>query len=454
MKGQVDIGTRVEMFVDDWLIEEMKGTQLKLNPPVKREVVMTFNKPWEGQVSGFFTVIQEEDFVRLYYRGICIRDTDDDNQVSCYAESEDGVHFERPSLGLYEFGGSKENNIILVGTDAHNFAPFLDESPNAPPQQRFKAVGGVGPKGQSIYLNKGFLNGYYSSDGIHWLKWDEPILYDGAFDTLNVAFWDKNIGKYRCYSRYFEDKVRAIQIATSDDFLHWSEHQPNQYAEGIPLEQFYTSATVQCPGAEHMYLSFPMRIAVDRKKSMRNRLSAQGVTDAVMMSSRDGLHWDRTFMEAWVRAGLDQLNWADRNQMIARGIVETAPDEFSLYISEHYRSDTNRLRRMTVRKHGFASVNASYTGGEMVTRPVVFSGNRLFLNYSTSAVGSVKVEVQDASGVPIEGFTLDDTDEMYGDSISEAVTWHEGRSLEELKGEAVRFRFVMKDADLYAIKTK
>lgn len=452
MKNAVDIGTRVEMFVDEWLIEEKKGARLKPNPPVKREVVLVLDRPWEDGAGCFFTVIPEHDRIRLYYRGACLRDTDDETQVACYAESEDGIHFERPSLGLHEHEGSKDNNIFLVGTDAHNFAPFLDASPDAPPQLRFKAVAGVGPKAQSIFLNKGSLNGYYSSDGIHWLKYDEPILRDGAFDSLNVAFWDTNVNEYRCYSRYFEDKTRAVQVASSPDFVHWGEHRPNRYADGVPLEQFYTNATVQCPGAEHIYLAFPMRLVPERKKNRKSMYP--GVSDAVMMSSRDGLHWDRPFLEAWVRPGLDMNNWIDRNQMVARGIVETGPDEFSLYVSEHYRCKDSRLRRLTVRKHGFASMHAGYEGGEFVTCPVIFGGDRLFLNYSTSAVGSIRVEVQDAEGVPIDGFTLRDMDDMYGDSIAEPVKWKSGHSLDELKGEPVRFRFVLKDADLFAIRTE
>ncbi|WP_409342080.1 hypothetical protein [Paenibacillus sp. MBLB4367] len=451
MKETVEIGTRVEMFVDDWLIEDMRGLSLKLHQPVKREVVLVLDKPWEGKFCCYFTVMQEKDRIRLYYRGNCFHD-DDDTQVACYAESRDGVHFERPDLGLCEFGGSRANNIMLTGMDAHNFAPFLDANPDAPPQQKYKAVAGFGPKGQSVYLNQGYLIGYYSADGIHWRKWEEPIIRDGGFDSLNVAFWDKVRGEYRCYSRSFTaDKIRVIQSATSADFLHWGGHEPNRYAENVPLEQFYTNATLPCPGAEHTYLSFPMRIDFERKK-VREHLY-DGVSDAVFMSSRDGRNWDRRFMEAWARPGGDIRNWTDRNSMTAWGIVETAPDEFSMYISEHYRWNDNRLRRLTVRKHGFASVNANYGGGEMVTRPLVFSGSRLLLNYATSAVGSIRVEVQDASGKPLEGFALEDMDDMFGDEISGEVNWNKGNRLEEVKGRVVRFRFVMKDADLYAMQT-
>ncbi len=441
----VDIGTRVEMFVNDWLIDGMRGACLQLRTPVKREVVMSFDKPWEGSQSAYVTVLRDGDKVRMYYRGRCQASDFDPGQVTCCAESTDGVHFTRPNLGLVEFGGSKDNNIILRGVLAHNFSPFLDTNPACKPEERYKAVAGLGGEGGGLF-------GLVSADGIHWRKVREgPLTTAGDFDSLNLAFWDTNTGCYRLYSRYFADGVRAIQSATSPDFINWSAQQPNVYGIGVPMEHFYTNATVLCPGAEHTYLSFPMRFVPQRKKMPEH--PATGVSDAVFMSSRDGVHWDRTFREAWVRPGPDPLNWTDRNTMPATGIIETGPDEFSMYVSEHYRHDDARLTRVTIRRHGFASVHAGADGGEFVTRPLTFSGKRLIINYATSAVGSVQVEIQDADGKPMQGFALADTEPLFGDEVDAAVTWKGGSDLSSLIGKAVRLRFVLKDADLFSLRT-
>jgi photosystem II stability/assembly factor-like uncharacterized protein len=443
----IDIGTRVELFVDDYLIEPgtVKNAALKLHPPERREVVLTTDKPWEGDASAYFTVFQDGSRYRMYYRGYTPADNSE-SQVTCYAESDDGIHFTRPNLSLHEFQSSKENNIVLSGTDSHNFAPFLDTNPAANPDERYKALAGI----------TGKLFAYASPDGIHWKKIQpEPVMTKGAFDSLNLAFWDSTAKCYRAYSRYFEKSaeggVRAIQGTQSSDFLNWSDPRPNRYAAGVPLEHFYTNATAPCPGAPHHLLSFPKRFVPQRTKVAA--MKEPGVSDAMFMSSRDGENWDRTFREAWLRPGRDERNWTQRSNMPAWGIVQTGPDEFSMYVSEHYDWPDNRLRRVTIRRHGFASIHAGADGGEFVTRPIKFAGDRLVLNYATSAAGSIRVEVQDQDGKPMPGFALDDMPELYGDELDAVVQWKSGSDLSKLVGKPVRFRFVMRDADLFALQS-
>lgn len=442
MKDVVDIGSRRELFVDDFLIEQMNDAHLRLHSPEKREVVLTVEKPWEDTAMAYFTILRDGPTVRMYYRGICGSD-DDEGQTACMAESIDGIQFERPNLGIVDFDGSKDNNIILQSKDAHNFTPFIDRNPDCKEEERYKALGGHWKE----------LSGFVSPDGVHWKKiQDEPLDMKGSFDSQNLAFWDSLTGCYRAFVRDFapfsdgEGNCRIIQTATSDDFVHWSEPTQFVYGEDVPLEQFYTNATIQCPGAEHILVSFPKRFVPERTKIADH--GEDGVSDAVFMSSRDGVHWDRSFMEAWVRPGLDQRNWTERSSMTAWGIIENSPTEWSMYISEHYRWETSRLRRLAIRPHGFASVNAGYGGGEFTTRPIVFSGSTLRLNYSTSAPGSVQVEVQDEAGKPIEGFS--DMEPLYGDELDAAIVWPNG-DLGSLAGKPVRFRFTLRDADVFAI---
>lgn len=441
----VAIGSRVEMFVDDWLIDSTRSpgnVSLQLQPPVKREIVLVTDKPWEGPDSAYFTVFQDGPRVRLYYRGIVPAGDTSTGQVTCYAESTDGIHFTRPNLGLVEFQGSKENNIIYRGLEAHNFAPFRDANPSAGPEARYKALAGL--------LSQ--LYAFVSPDGIHWKKLPaEPVMTKGAFDSLNLSFWDERTQDYRCYSRYFDDGVRAIQSCTSTNFIYWTDPVPNRYPKRAPKEHFYTNGTRPCPGAPHIYLSFPKRFVPERKKFAD--YPEVGVSDAVFLSSRDGVNWDRTFLEAWVRPGRDNRNWTQRSNMPAWGILQLDPAEFSLYISEHYEWPDNRLRRLTVRRHGFASVHAGAAGGDFTTRLLTFTGKSLILNYATSAAGALQVEVQDEQGKPIEGRTLADMPALFGDELDAVVTWKSGGDLSDLVGKPVRFRFVLKDADLFALRT-
>lgn len=461
LKSVVSIDSRLEMLVDDWLIDDWQNVSLQLTQPRQEEIVWVNEPPCEGATSCYFNVIQDGAQTRLYYRGV------NDTSV-CYAESEDGIHFERPQFNLYNFDGNKKNNIVFQGSDensfaSHNFAPFLDANPDVLEEERYKAVGGhIRSDG-----TERVLYAFSSPDGIHWKKWrDEPIITEGQFDSLNAAFWDTAAGVYRCYSRLWIPAdnspipvggvpvlkgLRGIQSCTSRDFIHWSTPQAHRYSGAIQPEEFYTNATVPAPNAPHILLSFPMRFVAHRQKN--DIFGQDAVCDAVFMSSRDGVHWDRTFGEAWIRPGLDQRNWTDRSNMTARGIAVTSPEEFSVYVSEHYRWPDNRLRRYSIRRDGFASLHAGAQEGEWTTRPLTFTGKQLQLNYSTSAVGSIRVEVQDEAGKPLPGFELEQSKVLFGDELDAIVCWKKMNDLSALQNKPVRFRPVMQDADLFALRT-
>jgi hypothetical protein len=243
--------------------------------------------------------------------------------------------------------------------------------------------------------------------------------------------------------------VRAVATASSDDFVHWSDPTPIELGN-TPLEHFYTNATLPYFRAPHYYFSFPKRFIPNRRRLPDEE--EMGVSEGIFLSSRDGLHFDRTFMEAFIRPGRDSLNWGDRSNMPVWGIVQTAPDEMSVYFSQHYGYPTNHVRRGVLRLDGIASAEAGYEGGELLTKPVRFSGSQLILNYATAASGSVQVEIQDLDGKPFAGFSLADAKELYGDEIAEAYSWESGGDASSLAGRPVRLRFVMKDASLYSYR--
>jgi hypothetical protein len=139
--------------------------------------------------------------------------------------------------------------------------------------------------------------------------------------------------------------------------------------------------------------------------------------------------------------------------MPAWGIVQLDPAEFSMYITEHYEWPDHRLRRLTIRRHGFASMHAGAAGGEFTTHPLTFSGQNLILNYATSAAGSLQVEVLDAEGKAVPGFALAEMPPLFGDELDAVISWQSNSSLASLIGKPVRFHFVLKDADLFALRT-
>jgi hypothetical protein len=457
-EAPLDVGSRLQLFVDEHIIASMQNTRLELHRPVPREVVFKFDAPWEGEMSAYVTMMQDGDLFRMYYRG----GGETTEEVTCMATSRAGVQWTRPRLGLHAFKRSKENNIIYRGRrkaywESHNFTPFKDSNPAAPADARYKALAlgrHVRPDGEDVKA----LVALASSDGVNWRRLREAaIITQGSFDSQNVAFWDAVRGEYVCYFRDGRvtpggGKIRSVLRSVSKDFLHWSEPVWLDFGD-TPLEQFYVNTIAPYFRDPNLYLGFPMRFVPGRKRIGAEQRTIDGVSDAVLISSRDGLHFDRTFMEAFIRPGLDPSNWgnAHGNNTPAWGLLPTATNELSIYWAEHYGA-TPQLRRGTLRVDGFASVRASYAGGSFVTHRLRFQGRTLRLNYSTSAVGSVRVEIQDAAGNPIPGFALADSAEIFGDETERRVAWKSGWDLSRLNGTPVRLRFEMKDADLYSFR--
>ena len=124
----------------------------------------------------------------------------------------------------------------------------------------------------------------------------------------------------------------------------------------------------------------------------------------------------------------------------------------SIYVARHYGDPSWHIQRMSLRLDGFSSLNAPYEGGQLVTKPLRFKGTQLEINYSTSAAGGLKVEIQDEKGQPVKGFSLEECPEIIGDEISRIVSWKGGNDVGSLADKPVRLRFVMKDADLYSLR--
>lgn len=445
-----------ELFVDGAVIESLTGgAQLRLNHPAPQEIVFECDRPWEGNTSGYFTVLQDGKTFRMYYRGsgYDVKEKRETHpEVTCVAESSDGIHWERPNIGLYEFNGSKRNNIVWTGRESHNFAPFVDENPDTRRMQRYKAMASVEVPGNEW----GALGALVSPDGIRWRRLrEEPAITQGHFDSLNTAFWDSVGRRYLCYFRIWHEGYRDISVSESSDFVRWSQPRLLDYGN-TPREHLYTNAIRPYFRNPRILLGFPMRLVPDRAKVPEDPYPS--LCDNVLIVSRDGLHFKR-WLEAFQRPGPQRERWVNRNNAPAWGLLVTrsalpgCPDEISFYSVEGYYlpNQTARVRRFTLRMDGFVSVNAPYSGGEVLTKLLTLQGERLQINYATSAVGSVKVEVTDLQGNPVKGFTADDCVEMFGDELEADVRW-KNADIRALRGKPVRLRFLLRDADLYAFR--
>ena len=485
----LEIGSRRELFVDYYLVDSMDNVELKLHEPRNEGVALQLDQPWESPYACYFTVFKEEDRYRMYYRGLNDPSSGGGGHSAstCYAESSDGIVWERPQLGLVEINGSYDNNAITTGSNygssiaidenrqpnSNYFSVTMDTRPGVDPSERFKALSGSPP------------SAFAFEDGIHWNRLtQEPVMSHDkpAWDSQNVAFWSESEGCYVAYVREWKllgntleessleyrkrfgkdgHGLRWISRTTSDDFVNWTPLVQMDCGD-TPDEQLYTNGTHPYFRAPHIYISLAKRFMEGRKAlpdEQAEQLFADGVvkyysdsSDSVFMTSRGGNRYDRTFMEGFIRPGPSPRDWINRDNTPALGVVPGGDRDMYIYRLSQYGQPTVHLSRYSIRLDGFISVNADYSGGEFVTKPFKFKGDKLEINYATSAAGGIQVEILNQEGFPIAGYRLEECPEFFGDEIDRVVEWKNGPDVGILEGKVVRLRFYMKDADLYSIK--
>jgi len=481
-----------EVFWDEYLTQECTAEKM-LHSPSYNAPMITLDKPWEGDGCVYFNLVYDKDNSTwlMYYTSLSMFRPDGSVTPSrdihaCVLTSKDCINWTRPELGIIEYQGSKANNIIvgienvpgITGMD--NFFVMLDPNPNPAVPEKFKAVmrySTPGPDGTKIRR----LASLVSDDGIHFRVLG--IVTDkGLFDTLNTVMWHEASGKYVCYIRNFHEKstfkdfegnekvgninsyVRDIRVLYSDDFIHWSDPQriifdsPNDY----PL---YTSCTSVYPYAPQMFIGFPTRY-VERsewsdnfdqlcgkekrlERMQRNKRYGLAITDCLFMCSRDGLNWHR-FDEAFMRPGPEyKQNWVYGSCYPGVGMIET-PSEIkggdkllNLFVyRNHWSGEPTVLDLWSIRRDGFVSLHAGVEKKHLLTKPFIFSGNTMKLNFSTSALGNVYITLVREDGLEAH------SGELFGDSVDRLVRFD--RDLGEFAGRKTQMLIELSDADVYS----
>ena len=496
----INIGSRREVMWDDHVIDAKATTASRvLHAPEYVGPVMTHDAPWEGDCSGYHNILldrdEKGDLLRMYYLGLSIHmvppEQDEFSAKGirvCYAESRDGISWTKPKLGLRAFNGSTENNILMDESEVKwdNFMVFKDENPACPPDERYKAVARtkgfrdrerINPKGPE-------LGCYLSADGIHFRKgW--TLLRDCAFDTLNVGFWDAVRGEYHLYVRGFhrlkEDRygdlvARDILHSVSKDFKTWTPPRHIAFAPAADGRQkddypLYTNVVQPYPRAPHVLVGFPTRY-VERPKwtPTYDRLPSPelrrwrmdrahkgepryglALTDCVFMMSRDGDTFARD-EDAFMRPGPERdFTWLYGDCYLARGLVETAARrgrdrELALYAPvRHWCGRAALLERYALRLDGFVSRHGTYEPQRVTTKRLVYAGDELRINFSTSARGFLRVAIRDDAGRTLESH------ELFGDAVDRAVDFLSG-SPSDLAGKPVTLAFTLSDADIYSFR--
>lgn len=485
----INIGSRRECFFDNYLINNKRTTaEFLVHRPERKGYALIHDDPWEGDGADYHNMFFDNGIWRMYYLGWWTNEYD---IKVCYAESTDGVNWVKPKLGVCEYKGSKDNNIILdysMHSLIDNFMVFRDDNPACPPEKRYKGITSMNGKyfdeAEQKEKDKRTLWYFYSADAIHFKK-GEMLTDVGEFDSLNIMFWDDNANIYRCYSRCEHAPtdetvypyglgqkgetpgVRSIQYMESSDFINWTRQKHIDFgdAEDVAL---YTSVAQQYYRAPHIYIGFPSRYIrrpwndsyeklcgkekrLERMKKGHERYGTV-LTDCVFMTSRDGFHFKR-YDEAFMRPGPEHPgNWVYGSCYPARGIVETASDipgadpEMSFYtFDNHWLGVPTKLIRSTLRCDGFVSLHAGSKEKTIVTKAFSYEGNELHINFSTSARGYICFTLIDEDG------NRYDSCEIFGDSIDRVIEFPDD-AVKKLSGRKVTIEARILDADLYSIQ--
>ena len=478
------IGHHRECFFDNYLIDEKKTTaEARLHHPVPREVVLNCDKPWETRgltYENFFFDSQLKKYRMYYLAREALTDLVMGEKIRvAYAESEDGCRWMKPSLGLFEYKGSKDNNIVFDReAEIDNFFVFYDENPTCLPEERYKALVYTETKDKRQTLRY-----YASADGFSFNDMYELPLF-GAFDSLNTALWDKNTEKYYVYYRTYHNKntpeivqdrvlapedIRDIRVATSENFRDFCVHGCINFGEesDIPL---YTNCVSSYPFAPHIFVGFPSRY-VNRgtwsvsyealctkegrlKRIKENARLGLALTDCIFMTSRDGVNFKR-YNEAFMTPGAEyDGNWIYGDCYPARGFILTDPEkngedvdqELSLLCHDREKYGGNlRLRRYTIRRDGFVSLHAGEEEKLLVTKPFVFEGEKLTVNLSTSAFGYAVFKLETA-----DGKLCTESVEYFGDSTDKPIAFRDPTVL--FSGKEVVMTVRLRDADIYSFR--
>src|SRR5579863_10090644 len=248
----IRIGTTRQLFLDDFVVGRQRNVQRRLHRPIRSSAhpVVCADQLWERGVAGVDiaggTVLfdREDHMFKMWYRTNqafleeapdgSFREATGAAYLACYAVSRDGVKWEKPNLGLTEFQGSRQNNILPPGKGGRSFVrrPNLIKDYAEPdPQKRYKMV----------YLDEieeGFvLVTAYSADGINWvMAADPPTVFRRPVIPNGVLFgWDPKLNQYVLYhrnatmtaadvdGRQVRSDLRRVVRSASSDFSTWGD---------------------------------------------------------------------------------------------------------------------------------------------------------------------------------------------------------------------------------------
>ena len=505
--AMIEIGSTKQLFFDDFLIESLTNAKQGMNPAVKvdNNPILRPECPWEGNFMRPNSVVFDpaEQIFKMWYfsstttvrlengkpvpGGASGLLWDTRGEVRCLATSEDGIHWERPSLGLVEFEGSTDNNILPEKENLPKVPGFLDMQ-ESDPAKRYKAmimIGDTQTRGMQYNL-------FYSPDALDWTPYEyNPVIDTGqelgrwagrfqGWDPIRETYYVTMEASHHWRGPYGK---RLVGRAESPDMIHWSEPEiilvPDEH--DFPDTEFYSMPVIPYEG---VYVGL---LWIFRTTNVTHHPE--------VVFSRDGFHFQRNYREPFIPRG-GSLSDFDSSSVYAETMIVHGDRIFTYYIGTNSRSPEIALELgdksmegiglAVSRLDGFVSLDSGkgwvtkdrseeelqhiYTErqvfgepesfGQMTTRPFGFSGSRLYLNTSMAPIaagpglGEVRVEVLRANHKKLPGFSFHDADPITESGTSQVVSWNGNSDVSALANQPVKLRFYFKNAKLYSFQFK
>ena len=458
-----------QLFIDDYLIERIDGLRRVVNQPKKHpeNPLIRPDMPWESRAQAFGAALfdDERGIFRFWYlirpkdRGsnpliVNNRERAPNTCLLAYAESNDGIQWNKPNLGQFPYDGDRNNNLIDLGLWNCEGISVLYDKHEIDLNRRWKAVywdhgsgGGAIIDGCQQWNLGGLDDGFcvaFSPDGINWTPYEgNPVLFRYCDCNQNVVY-DEKIGKYVAFSRF--GFGRRLGRSESVDFIHWTIPQlvlDCDKADGRGTQIYSAGIDIY----EGLYIA-PFQIY---------REYIDGKIDVQLAVSRDGIHWTRVGERAtWLPLGDDDSWEGGWVGTCERFIIHN--DEIYIYYlgrdKPHQGPKFGRpVRKYPIstglailRRDGFVSLDAEEKEGYILTKPFILFGSELLLNVDATN-GEINVDVTDVDGNLIKGFNH--SQPITGNRLSAIVKW-KNASLSDIAGQLIRLRINMRSAKLYS----
>ncbi len=458
----VDVGR--QLFVDDFLIESTTLRRQFHRPEYHpRSPLFRPEMPWESNATAAFAAPysdgvwydpKERTFM-MWYRSASVR--------TCLALSKDGLTWTRPALDL------NGTNVVLK-SNRDTATVWLDHDAKDPAQRfkLFEARTKKSPFHMSLRT---------SPDG---RTWSDELVVSGPSWDRSTAFWNPFrqvwVASVRGHDRMIPDPVHRLRNyhegKTAEAALAWTQHT-DQVALGN-----YTPGDLQpWVAADRLDPRHPDARFRDIEPQLYNldvfpyesllvglftiwqgpdnescaKLGIHKRNEVLVGFTRDGFHWDRANRDRFLPVSDDPKAWNAGNVQSVGGGCLVVGDKLYFYCSGRTKepSDIGTTGLATLRRDGFASLDAGATEGQLTTRPLKFSGQHLFVN-AAAPQGELRVEVLDAQGKVIAPFTKENCVPLAADQTQAEVKWRGVTDLSKLAGQPVRLRFHLRNGSLYA----